>query len=548
MTERGPRARALHAALTTPDSPASLREAGLSVLADPELHADAELVLAALRGLIHEPDPEVFRRLLPFAAHRWAGGWLPFEASPCPERGALLAEWLREAAPNMVAEPFAWPRLDSPHSDGSADAIPEADAGPTMVRAMVERLWPGLGDDDRAALRAIARTRYDRAASVRAREEAARLLLTLGDIDLLPELRESAFEPLRELGVATWLARDLEAAVAELGSLLVEPPRDPRDEQRKASLERVLARSESLALGLDPRTNLLVVCQIGGPIGGQGSDHRWQLGRFDPAAREWVGRMTLERGPESLEFPPARRPQLRFAKSAKHGAFVVEYQDRTGELLRHHFGPASDPWRHGSRAADLSGASKPAAKPKPVAEPEPAPPAKPAPAAKPKRPAKPARYEVRRVGRGPSAHEGRVAVPGQHHVGVYDHEREAIVLTPPDAVLIAIAGDHAVVWASRRRPGCSGVARGDHDWIVEIWALTGEGPLASHTVADRELIAWCWPDKLTCAARTRHRIIRLSCRSEDDRVDLYLVRNEPQTGSGTAWLETRDRARALAAI
>jgi hypothetical protein len=290
--------------------------------------------------------------------------------------------------------------------------------------------------------------------------------------------------------------------------------RDPEAMECLLSILLLDERDEACVIDHD-LAGRLFYCAVAGT--------RWEFGRFDADARAWIdqGEVDFE-----CEQGQLRSFELSFHKRARDRWFIIDYRDDGAEPRRVYVcrGDDGERWRVASSLAELEGEpSKSAAKSPKQRE--------------------PARYEVRSIGRSRGARAGRVAVAGHELVGVYDLRRRKLVLTPPDAVKIALAGEHAIVWAMRKRPRRSGVSREDYNWVIETWALDGDSPQSSYTVQDRDSIAWCWPTGITCAARTGYRLVTLSCRSEDYSTRIYIARRPDDS-----YFETHERELAIAAL
>ena len=154
----------------------------------------------------------------------------------------------------------------------------------------------------------------------------------------------------------------------------------------------------------------------------------------------------------------------------------------------------------------------------------------------------PARYQVREVGRGPSASEGKLAVSGHRHHALVDAATGEVLFAPPGAVALGMSRDLAtlVSWRVERRPDASGVGRGDYDWIVERYRWPERALASRHVVAARTLIEWHTPGHLVVPADGGDRLVVLTAHSEDATAKLYVVSRRDGTVG-----ETEDRDEAL---
>jgi hypothetical protein len=227
----------------------------------------------------------------------------------------------------------------------------------------------------------------------------------------------------------------------------------------------------------------------------------------------------------SLAFPRAFGGRvMQLACRLNAGALVNRYvHDSGGALL---VAKSQDEVK-----GQLGRATRPRAPPRQPPPPKPPP----EPKKKPKRP-----YSVRTVGSQSSSQEGVLSVLGYDVVGLFDADGETLLFAPPDAVAIAPVKDRVLSWRVTKRAGASGVARGDYDWTLEVYAWPRKELVGAHVVTSRDVIAWCWPLELRCPKASGHRVAALHCRSEDYRDCVYVVMH--RDGRFT---ELRDRAEAL---
>lgn len=137
----------------------------------------------------------------------------------------------------------------------------------------------------------------------------------------------------------------------------------------------------------------------------------------------------------------------------------------------------------------------------------------------------PERWTVREVGRAPSSSEGIVSTPGDRHYGLFDAASGALLFAPPSAVALGMTPDLAtlIAWRVEKRAGCSGIARGDYDWILERYRWPEASFSSSHTITSRKVIEWHWTGALDVPLEGDGRHVVLRTHSEDDFLRLHVV-------------------------
>ncbi len=189
-----------------------------AVLADPSLHGDELLVLACLRHHTTVASPAALRAALPFLTRRWVTAQTGLDRSPCAQRAELLAAHLDEAEPFMARAPLDWPTLDDPDAPW-----PAAGDDPPVVGRLVQDVWPAASPAVRERLRAFCVRYHHRAATQRARLDAAHALLQLGDPSLVEAQVRSAIPLLRTHALSTLLEHAPFATLAREGARLFSP-------------------------------------------------------------------------------------------------------------------------------------------------------------------------------------------------------------------------------------------------------------------------------------------------------------------------------------
>ncbi len=512
------------------DDGSASQDVGLAILHDAALTADDQLVLTTIRELVYYDDEDTFRAIMPFAVNRPAGGWLTIDDCPVASRAQIACDYL-ESHLSMVADaPLRWPTLDAP-SDAE---IPADDPdGFEADHDVLRRLYPDADERTRQRMRTIARDWFERASNVRGRRRAMYALAEMGDVDAAWTLAELADEQLRNLGFHLLMKHDPWACLSRYGTHLARAERDAAGDARHQSLRRSMTTNRGE----------LAICELGdGNVWLIHRDcERWRVGDLDPTTGTWSRRGFFDHAAETGDVQQITASVAKSARGRYRGLVYVDRFAEEHRLYVHVVPPDGETEvevavAHSRAELDTQLGTKPRRRP---AANKPTTTAKPRAVAKPRRPLNKARYEQREVERAEGASEGRVAVPGHKHVGLYDTDQERVICAPPGAVEIAAAGDEAVAWVVEKLPGHSGVARGDYEWRIEIWPLDGECAATAHVIGARQVIEWYWPGSVSCAKRNKYRIIVLTCISEDDRLRLYVVRRPDGT-----FVETRERAEA----
>jgi hypothetical protein len=139
----------------------------------------------------------------------------------------------------------------------------------------------------------------------------------------------------------------------------------------------------------------------------------------------------------------------------------------------------------------------------------------------------PPALSVREVGKGPDASEGKIAVSGQKHYGVFD-ENARLLFAPPESAAIGMTADGKtlVSWRVATLPGASGVARGHHRWTLELYAWPGGALTASHVVQSQEMIDGFSPGwiEVPPGRDDGALVVLLRAFNEDARCDLTITR------------------------
>lgn len=156
-------------------------------------------------------------------------------------------------------------------------------------------------------------------------------------------------------------------------------------------------------------------------------------------------------------------------------------------------------------------------------------------------------FEVIKVGETPTSRNGVVAVGGNDCMAVFDTKRSLPVLSPNNTIAFVMLPSEQEVagWRVEKKADTSGIARGDYDWWLDLYAWpptrADAMPTLSYKVSDYELITWFWPVNIVSAKSHHGRIIELKCGSEEGMCSLFLVRTDTEL-----WRETRDRKEAIA--
>lgn len=154
-----------------------------------------------------------------------------------------------------------------------------------------------------------------------------------------------------------------------------------------------------------------------------------------------------------------------------------------------------------------------------------------------------AKLEVRPVGPGRSATEGKLSVSLEPPQGVFDGD--TCVLSPPDAFALRISGKQIVAWRTPRKPGTSGVGRADYVWIVESYTRPALELAWTHQVRAHRFIAGYAAHSLTAPREAPDKIVTLVGGGDDDAGYLYLV---PQEDGSIVETERKEEALALVGV
>jgi hypothetical protein len=286
----------------------------LAVLGDASLHRDELLVLVCLRHLVTDPRPEALQAALPFLARRWCAAQTGLDRSPSPRRAELLADALERAEPFMAREAHAWPTRDDP-----ARPWPDEGDEPPVVGRLIEDVWPDAPTAVRERLRAFVMRYHDRAATQRARLDAARTRLHLGDAAGVEGLTGSAIPLLRAYGLSSLLEHAPLTTLAREAARLFTPGGD-RDE-----LTGALGRWRHIAVCPSPDGAHVAVAVTGRAqgAGGEVPPGRTRVGWLHATSGAWVHTwdlpLRLYEGAR-LSLPAARGVVVLLQGSTREGA------------------------------------------------------------------------------------------------------------------------------------------------------------------------------------------------------------------------------------
>jgi len=171
------------------------RELAFAIVQCPDLHVDQDLVMGTLRVLRDREDPESLRAMLPLSFRTWASGQgylVEPEESRCPERTALILEYLEHHAP-LAPEPLSWPKLDEPtmraareRKDPWVVVTKEWSRSPSELRPWtLYELYGAAKPAEKERIIALARTMFARAADAEDRRGAADALVRIDDLGSL---------------------------------------------------------------------------------------------------------------------------------------------------------------------------------------------------------------------------------------------------------------------------------------------------------------------------------------------------------------------------
>lgn len=152
-----------------------------------------------------------------------------------------------------------------------------------------------------------------------------------------------------------------------------------------------------------------------------------------------------------------------------------------------------------------------------------------------------AKLEVRPLGTGGRASEGKLSVSRHAPQGVFDGD--TCVLSPPDAFALRISAKEVVAWRTPRKPGASGVGRADYVWIIEGYTRPALKLAWTHQVRANSFVAGYAAHSLSAPREAPNKIITLVGGGDDDAGYLYLVRQE----DGSI-VETEQKEAALALV
>jgi hypothetical protein len=171
------------------------RDLALAIVQCPDLHVDETLVMGTLRVLRDREDAESLRAMLPLSFRTWAssqGQVVQPEKSKCPERTAVIIEYLEEHAP-LAAEPRSWPKLDEAamraareRKDPWVVVTTAVSHSSSELRAWtLYTLYAAATPGEKQRIVALARSMFARAVDADDRRSAADALVRIDDLDLL---------------------------------------------------------------------------------------------------------------------------------------------------------------------------------------------------------------------------------------------------------------------------------------------------------------------------------------------------------------------------
>jgi hypothetical protein len=307
--------------MATASRPCAVTSAlALAVLGDATLHRDELLVLVCLRHLVTDPRPEALQGALPFLVRRWCRAQTGLDRSPCPRRAALLADALERAEPFMVGEAHAWPTREDPER-----LWPDEGDEPPVVGRLIEDVWADAPAADRDRLRAFVTRYHDRAATQRARLDAARTRLHLGDPAGVEGLAGSAIPLLRAYGLSSLLEHAPLTTLAREAARLFTPGA-ARDELCDA-----LRRWRHIAVCPSPDGAHVAVAVTGRAqgAGGEVPSGRTRVGWLHAPTGAWVHTWDL-----ALRFYEGARLSLPAARGV---VLLLQGHTREGAARRYLF-------------------------------------------------------------------------------------------------------------------------------------------------------------------------------------------------------------------
>jgi len=159
----------------------------------------------------------------------------------------------------------------------------------------------------------------------------------------------------------------------------------------------------------------------------------------------------------------------------------------------------------------------------------------------------PPQWEVKKTGQAPSSSQGKIATSGHDHVGLFERDASTPCFVPELAVALAMSPEERTLYAWRveKRPGASGIARGDYDWSLDRYRWPSGERYASHVLTTRKTIEWCWPTRLDAPLEGDGRMVGFRARCEDYVQCVWVVdvgaeiRETNSLDEARAWLAER---------
>lgn len=504
--------RALLALLQASDHRADTAAFACAIVAAAPV-VDEHLVVDALRYLTVQDDAACLRAALPLLHRTWSGAMISVAACPVPQKAAIIADYLRAHPPYFAPTPHTWADADGPAPNhGALLADCYADASPDERRALID----------------VGTWLFAHASTTSACTHLASRLAAMGQLDPCERLQDAESRTWQPDGMRIGLAHDARRTLS----------------RHALALRDQTATGRALQAALDD-ASMIAACRADAYlavlfVGGFTDDAPYEGGPSTLAYMHlsdgtWSADATLEAticpGP-SLSVPSA---------FANRGVLQLRGETTDRDDIRWYLVPRDGRVLWSSNQAGLKTLLKGAdqsqrvrKRSEPVREPVRVPDA----------PSIPVGLHVRATGRAASRTSGKVVVPGDTHVGVYDGDE--LQFAPPDAVAIGLGDGRLVSWRVCQKAGTTGVSRSDHDWVVEVFTWNRDTPAHAvfercHVIQSRDIIAWCWPDTLRFPKSRRHRLVTLVARSEDDKRELHIVVHDDGTFS-----ETEHRATAIA--
>ena len=484
------------------------REIALAVVRDPALHGEDYLVLDCLRVLVTLDDEEALRATFPLVTRTWCGAQVGLDDSPCARKAALLASFIEEQQPFSLVTP--------------APELPPGDKPPILGRHIID-CAASADAATKARLHAVTSHWHAHAATQKARVDAARALVAFGDDAPMWDLADSDVAIYYRAGFAYAVGQRPRDAIARYHALLGEST------ERARAFQTAIRETRGLAICASHDAAHWIVLRVGVTFGAKayhfGDSHVDWLER---ASSRWDRSWTITQRLHldvALSLPPAL---------AARGVVLIEGTDPDSRRLKLYVfeqPPGTVVTASTVKDARASLDGKPP-RPPPIAPPEEPAPAPPEMA----QPDEPRGMQIAVVSQDESSHQGKIVVAGQEYVGI--HEDGELVFAPPQAVAVELTPERLFSWRMIKRAGASGIGRGDYDWILEIFTWPESSFLACYTVRSRKVIEWCWPLRLRCPKRHRHRIVTFHARSEDYKADVHVVVHPDGTFSETTELAT----------